>query len=86
MASAPARSAFRAIFSALALKLAFYVVTLWAALTVNFAIPRLMPGHPAGAAAVPVLGMLATRSLASLVSQQRSDSGNNRRRVSRGHV
>ena len=43
-------------------------------------IPRLMPGYPAGAAAMPVLGVLATRTLASMFSQQRSDSGNNRRR------
>ena len=27
-------------------KLGFYLVALWAALTVNFAIPRLMPGNP----------------------------------------
>ncbi len=27
-------------------KLGFYVVALWAALTLNFAIPRLMPGNP----------------------------------------
>src|SRR5947209_15808393 len=24
----------------------FYLVALWAALTLNFALPRLMPGHP----------------------------------------
>lgn len=27
-------------------KLAFYLVALWAALTINFAIPRLLPGNP----------------------------------------
>jgi len=27
-------------------KLGFYLVALWAALTVNFFIPRLMPGNP----------------------------------------
>ncbi len=27
-------------------KIGFYVVALWAALTVNFFIPRLMPGDP----------------------------------------
>jgi peptide/nickel transport system permease protein len=27
-------------------KLAFYVVALWAALTLNFLVPRLMPGNP----------------------------------------
>jgi hypothetical protein len=43
-------------------------------------IPRLMPGYPAGAAAMPVLGVLATRTLASMFGQQRSDSGNYRRR------
>jgi peptide/nickel transport system permease protein len=30
-------------------RLAFFVLTLWAAITVNFAIPRLMPGDPASA-------------------------------------
>jgi len=40
--------------SALARKLAVYVVTAWVAITVNFLLPRLMPGnhpaagHPAG--------------------------------------
>ncbi len=28
-------------------RLAFFVVTLWACLTINFAVPRLMPGNPA---------------------------------------
>lgn len=28
-------------------RLGFFVVTLWAALTINFALPRLMPGNPA---------------------------------------
>ncbi len=27
-------------------KAAFYLVALWAALTINFALPRLMPGNP----------------------------------------
>ena len=27
-------------------KIAFYVVALWAAVTLNFLIPRLMPGNP----------------------------------------
>jgi peptide/nickel transport system permease protein len=30
-------------------RLGFFVLTLWAAVTVNFLIPRLMPGDPAGA-------------------------------------
>ena len=30
-------------------RLAFFVLTLWAAMTVNFALPRLMPGDPASA-------------------------------------
>lgn len=30
-------------------RLGFFLVTLWAAITVNFLIPRLMPGDPAGA-------------------------------------
>ena len=28
-------------------RLGFFVLTLWAALTLNFALPRLMPGNPA---------------------------------------
>src|SRR5437660_5998780 len=28
-------------------RLGFFVITLWAAITVNFLIPRLMPGNPA---------------------------------------
>ena len=28
-------------------RLGFFVITLWAAVTVNFLIPRLMPGNPA---------------------------------------
>ena len=28
-------------------RLGFFVVTLWAAITLNFLIPRLMPGNPA---------------------------------------
>ena len=27
-------------------KLAFYVIALWAALTLNFFLPRLLPGNP----------------------------------------
>lgn len=27
-------------------KIGFYIVALWAALTLNFAIPRLLPGNP----------------------------------------
>ncbi len=38
-------SVWRSILLSLARKLGFYAVTLWAALTVNFAIPRLMPGN-----------------------------------------
>ena len=30
-------------------RLGFFVVTLWAAITLNFFIPRLMPGNPAEA-------------------------------------
>ena len=30
-------------------RLGFFVLTLWAAITVNFLIPRLMPGDPASA-------------------------------------
>ena len=28
-------------------KVIFYVVALWVAITLNFAIPRMMPGNPA---------------------------------------
>jgi peptide/nickel transport system permease protein len=30
-------------------RLGFFVLTLWAALTINFLLPRLMPGNPAEA-------------------------------------
>jgi TrbL/VirB6 plasmid conjugal transfer protein len=43
-------------------------------------IPRLMPGYPMGSGAVPMLGVLATRSLASLFTQQRSNDNRSGRR------
>jgi peptide/nickel transport system permease protein len=47
-------------------RLAFYVVSAWASITLNFAIPRLMPGDPAAALVARFKGQLAPESLRSL--------------------
>jgi peptide/nickel transport system permease protein len=44
-------------------KIAFFVVTLWAAITLNFIIPRLMPGNPALAMMAHFQGRLSPQSL-----------------------
>ena len=40
-------------------RLGFFVLTLWAALTLNFLIPRLMPGNPASAMMARFHGQLS---------------------------
>ena len=40
-------------------RFAFYVVSAWASITLNFAIPRLMPGDPAAALVARFKGQLA---------------------------
>lgn len=44
-------------------RLGFFLVTLWAAMTVNFFLPRLMPGNPAMAMMARFHGRLAGQSL-----------------------
>src|ERR1700759_5346497 len=47
-------------------RLGFFVFTLWAALTLNFALPRLMPGNPALAMVSKFHGNLTPQSLKAL--------------------
>jgi peptide/nickel transport system permease protein len=47
-------------------RLAFYLVSAWASVTLNFAIPRLMPGDPAAALVARFKGQLAPESLRAL--------------------
>ncbi|MEU9063685.1 ABC transporter permease [Streptomyces sp. NPDC048430] len=47
-------------------RIAFYAVTAWAAITINFLIPRLMPGDPVEALMSRYQGQLDTTAIASL--------------------
>jgi peptide/nickel transport system permease protein len=47
-------------------RLGFFVVTLWACLTINFALPRLMPGNPALALMTRFKGRLGGQALNAL--------------------
>jgi peptide/nickel transport system permease protein len=47
-------------------RLAFYLVTAWAAITINFLIPRLMPGDPVQALLNRYQGQMSTRAVDSL--------------------
>ena len=47
-------------------RLGFFVLTLWAALTLNFLIPRLMPGNPALAMMARFHGRVSGSVLAAL--------------------
>jgi len=47
-------------------RFAFYVVSAWASITLNFAIPRLMPGDPAAALVARFKGQLAPEALRAL--------------------
>jgi peptide/nickel transport system permease protein len=47
-------------------RLGFFVLTLWAALTLNFLLPRLMPGNPALAMLAKFHGELTPQSLKAL--------------------
>jgi peptide/nickel transport system permease protein len=47
-------------------RLGFFLVTLWAALTVNFFLPRLMPGNPATAMMARFHGRLSGQALHAL--------------------
>lgn len=50
----------------LAKRLLFFVVTFWAALTVNFALPRLMPGNPAEIMVAKFHGQLSPHTVKAL--------------------
>ncbi|HXP19415.1 MAG TPA: ABC transporter permease [Streptosporangiaceae bacterium] len=50
-------------------RLAFFVLTLWAALTLNFLLPRLMPGNPAVAMIAKFKGGVSPQALKALESQ-----------------
>ena len=47
-------------------RILFYAVTAWAAITINFLIPRLMPGDPLQAVITRFQGQLDTSAIASL--------------------
>ena len=47
-------------------RLGFFVVTLWAAITLNFLIPRLMPGNPALAMMARYRGHINPQALHAL--------------------
>src|SRR5215472_7509583 len=50
-------------------RLAFFVLTLWAALTLNFFLPRLMPGNPAIAMITRFRGAITPQTLKVLEAQ-----------------
>lgn len=47
-------------------RLAFYLLTAWAAITINFLIPRLMPGDPVQSLISRYQGQMSSRSIDSL--------------------
>lgn len=47
-------------------RLSFYLLTAWAAITINFLIPRLMPGDPVQSLIARYQGQLSSKSIASL--------------------
>ena len=50
-------------------RLGFFLLTLWVALTLNFALPRLMPGNPAIAAIAGHRGVISPQALKVLEAQ-----------------
>lgn len=50
-------------------RLAFFVLTLWAALTLNFILPRMMPGNPAVAMIAKFKGGVSPQALKALEAQ-----------------
>ncbi|NUR89855.1 MAG: ABC transporter permease [Nonomuraea sp.] len=50
-------------------RLAFYVVTAWAAITMNFLIPRLMPGSPENAILSRFTGQVSQDQIAAMKAQ-----------------
>ena len=59
-------------------KLGLFVLTLWAAITLNFALPRLMPGSPADAALAKLSqnGPVSDATKAAIEAQLGVPSGN----------
>lgn len=55
-------------------RLAFFLLTLWAALTLNFLLPRLMPGNPAVAMIAKFKGGVSPQALKVLEAQFGVDS------------
>jgi peptide/nickel transport system permease protein len=49
-------------------RISFYVITAWAAVTLNFIIPRMMPGNPAQVLVARFQGRLSPAALKSLTS------------------
>ncbi|MGC5223745.1 ABC transporter permease [Micromonospora sp. DT81.3] len=47
-------------------RVGFYLITLWAAVTINFVIPRIMPGDPVSALIAKNQGRISTDAAASL--------------------
>ena len=47
-------------------RMGFYLFTAWAAITLNFFIPRLVPGDPVQSLISKYQGQLSTKSIASL--------------------
>ena len=50
-------------------RLGFFVLTLWVALTLNFLLPRLMPGNPALAMMAKSKGAVSPQALKALEAQ-----------------
>jgi peptide/nickel transport system permease protein len=47
-------------------RLAFYLFTAWAAITINFFIPRLIPGDPVMSRIARSQGQMSTKAIESL--------------------
>jgi peptide/nickel transport system permease protein len=58
-------------------RLGFFVLTLWVALTLNFALPRLMPGNPAQAMIAQHKGVVSPTALKALEAQFGLDTHQN---------
>ena len=58
-------------------RMGFYLVALWAAVTFNFIIPRLMPGNPALAYLAKIHAQNVTTAQYLAVSTRMCLSGNN---------
>ena len=54
-------------------RLGFYLLAAWAALTLNFFLPRLMPGDPAAALFARFKGQLSPEALEALRDRGRGD-------------